>query len=211
MAQRTKSGDIKKSNAWAFILYPESAPPDWLLKLRETYRYIAVSPLHDRDIYTAEEEQAGKGKAGSLKKPHYHVMVFFNNSTTSSVTDEIAESVNGSFCIAVDAWNYFRYLDHDQVTEKARYRHEDIQLLNGITELDIQTLSKEQARNLTVAILAFIKDSYIYEFSDLLDGLIAYDLQMFDYATNHIMLFRSYIDSRRNKELVKIKKAERGK
>ena len=211
MAQLTKDGKLKKSYSWAFMLYPESAPPDWINILRDSYRWIAVSPCHDRDIFTVEDEAAGKGKAGDLKKPHYHIQVFFNNSTTSTVAEEISESVNGTFCIAVDAWNYFGYLDHDHVTGKAKYRHEDIQLLNGFTEADIRVMSAEEQRKMKLKVISFIKESYIYEYSDFLDGLISNDLEMFDYATEHLMLFRTYIDSRRNKELKKIKRAERGK
>ena len=41
--------NIKKRN-WAFVLYPESAPADWLERLQATGLPGAISPLHDKTL-----------------------------------------------------------------------------------------------------------------------------------------------------------------
>lgn len=38
-----------KSRTWGAVVYPESAPEDWLKILEETRVQFAVSPLHDKD------------------------------------------------------------------------------------------------------------------------------------------------------------------
>ena len=46
---QTKKGGNKKRN-WAFVIYPESLPEDWLDILRMSGLPIAISPLHDKDV-----------------------------------------------------------------------------------------------------------------------------------------------------------------
>ena len=38
-----------KSRYFTFLLYPESIPEDWLLKLELIGVPMAISPLHDQD------------------------------------------------------------------------------------------------------------------------------------------------------------------
>ena len=53
--------NVKKRN-WAFVVYPESAPEDWIEQLQKTGLQCAVSPLHDKDT----------DPTGEPKKAHYH-------------------------------------------------------------------------------------------------------------------------------------------
>lgn len=39
-----------KARTWGMVVYPQSAPEDWVELLRETYIQFAVSPLHDKDV-----------------------------------------------------------------------------------------------------------------------------------------------------------------
>ena len=50
---------------WKFLLYPESAPSDWLTILEDIGVPILISPMHDQDV----------NEEGELKKPHRHVLV----------------------------------------------------------------------------------------------------------------------------------------
>ena len=38
-----------RSQIWAFIVYPESLPDNWLDILRDLHTIGAISPLHDGD------------------------------------------------------------------------------------------------------------------------------------------------------------------
>lgn len=54
-----------RARAWTCVVYPESAPEDWMDALHALRVAYFVSPLHDRDL-NAE---------GEPKKPHYHVVL----------------------------------------------------------------------------------------------------------------------------------------
>lgn len=191
MAQTFIDGGKKKAHQWAFILYPESAPKNWLQTLKETYLKIAISPLHDSDV---DED------TGELKKAHYHVLVLFGNATTSSIADDLSMSLGQTHCIAIsNAWGYYQYLDHDRESNKAKYNHADIQLLNGLVESDIKTLTKEQERQLKRSIHVYIHNNGITEYDLLLEALYTYDSDMYDYASAHTMLFNTIITSFRNR------------
>ncbi len=191
MAQTYIDGGKIKAHQWAFILYPESAPDDWMQQLSDTYLKIAISPLHDSDINV---------DTGELKKAHYHILIFFGNSTTSSVADNISLTLGQTHCIAIsNAWGYYQYLDHSRETGKAKYKHDDIILLNGLLEGDIKVLTKEQERELKRSIHVFIHNNNIVEYDELLCQLYAKDFDMYDYASNHTLLFNTIITSFRNR------------
>ena len=44
----------EKARYFTFLLYPESIPEDWELKLELLGVPIAVSPLHDKDLSDVE-------------------------------------------------------------------------------------------------------------------------------------------------------------
>lgn len=72
---------------WRFIVYPDSAPDNWLERLKATGMQIAISPLHDKDSWNHDSpeminpetgEVIAKGaryKVGDLKKAHWHGIV----------------------------------------------------------------------------------------------------------------------------------------
>jgi len=195
MAQKFIDGGTKKAHQWAFILYPESAPENWKQILTDTYLKIAISPIHDRDFDI---------ETGELKKAHYHILIIFGNNTTSSVADDISLSLHQTRCIAIsNAWGYFQYLDHDRETDKTKYNHKDIVLLNGLTEGELQVLTKEQERELKRSIHVYIHDNYICEYDELLESLFQKDLDMYDYASSHTMFFNTIICSFRNRMKMK--------
>lgn len=189
--QRYDDETPKKSHQWAFIIYPgDSAPKNWKTILEESYLPIAISPLHDSDLKDD----------GTPDKPHRHVLVIFQNNTTSTVCDDLARQCHGTISIPIsNAWNYYRYLDHDRETNKAKYNHSDIILLNGLSETDIKVLSKEAVRQIRLSIHQYIREHNICEYSDLLDGLAAADLELYDYACSNSILFNTYISSFRNR------------
>ena len=45
---------LKKRN-WAFVVYPESAPSDWIEQLQLSGAQFAISPLHDKDLNATGE------------------------------------------------------------------------------------------------------------------------------------------------------------
>lgn len=72
---------------WSCIVYPDSAPENWLQTLQATGMQIAVSPLHDKDTWNHESPEmvnpvtgeiipkGARYKVGDRKKAHWHVIV----------------------------------------------------------------------------------------------------------------------------------------
>jgi hypothetical protein len=106
-------GNVSKTRNWAFVVYPESAPDGWMELLADTHIPAFVSPLHDKDI---DED-------GSLKKPHYHVVLMFDGPTTQKRANEIIEPFCGtkSAEYVKSLRGYVRYLIHLDNPEKAQY------------------------------------------------------------------------------------------
>lgn len=100
----------KRSRVWACIVYPESAPADWLEQLKGLHLRVLVSPLHDRDV-DAE---------GNPKKPHYHVLIIFEAPVALSTAKQSFSVVGytGQPEQVNSARGYARYLlhmdDHDK-------------------------------------------------------------------------------------------------
>lgn len=71
-----------KSRYFTFLVYPESAPEEWIDKLEETGFPMAISPLHDKDLDKNLMEKRGDGEI-IYKKAHYHVLLVLSNTFTA--------------------------------------------------------------------------------------------------------------------------------
>lgn len=182
----------EKHRYFDFIVYPESAPGDWLSLLKETRCPFAVSPMHASD-----DENV---------KPHFHV-VFYSPGpiTLENAYSVIPESVpaNGRIEWARSPKGSQRYLIHLDDPEKEQFDDgvKAITVLNGFP-LDLtRDFSAAERRAQKLQVQEFIRDHEIFEYSDLLDALAEYDYDLWDFATNHTILFNTYITSRRNKAI----------
>lgn len=180
-----------KKKYWAFVLYLESAPENWkeILQLRGIP--VCISPYHDKDV----------NPDGTPKKPHYHIILCFPNTTTYNNVKSITDSLNQPIPISLDAVNgYYRYLTHKDNPEKYQYSSEDIETLNGFSIDDFVELTYTQVKTICIYLQQLIIDNNILEYSDLLDYLLTNELYTeLDVASNHTLLFNTYICSRRNK------------
>lgn len=180
-----------KKKYWAFVLYLESAPSNWkeILQLRGIP--VCISPYHDKDV----------NPDGTPKKPHYHIILCFPNTTTYNNVKSITDSLNQPIPISLDAVNgYYRYLTHKDNPEKYQYSPEDIETLNGFSIDDFIELTYTQVKTICIYLQQLIIDNNILEYSDLLDYLLTNELYTeLDVASNHTLLFNTYICSRRNK------------
>ena len=61
----------KRARAWTALMYQESAPDGWMEKLSNLLVEALISPLHDQDVWTVEDEVENTShKAGeSPRKP----------------------------------------------------------------------------------------------------------------------------------------------
>lgn len=130
----------KRARCWTCLVYPDSAPDDWREKLRACRMAYDISPLHDRDL---KED-------GTLKKPHYHVMIDAGKSNKKSAEQmvEVFSAFGGVYpdpeknmqlylkeCLVRDRVILLRYLCHlDEFNEhKPVYDISDVE--SGYQEL----------------------------------------------------------------------------
>lgn len=179
-----------KGRYWAFIVYPESAPDNWIDILSEMGVVGAISPLHDQDT----------NPDGTEKKPHYHIVIEFDGPTTyKHVHENICETVNGTIPKRVISLRgYYRYLTHMDNPEKAQYDQNDVKQIGGF-KLELTTT---EVTEIKIKIIEDITNNKIYEYSELLDYYLyeVGDIERLEVASNHTFFFDKYISSRRNKK-----------
>lgn len=105
---------ISRTRNWGTIVYPESAPEDWIDMLKSFNVPFFVSPLHDQDLL--------EDGSGNLKKPHYHVLLMFDGVKTADQAAEIFNVIGGVGCEKVSSLRgYARYLCHLDDMDKTQY------------------------------------------------------------------------------------------
>lgn len=183
---------VKKRN-WAFILYPESAPANWLEVLEKTGLPIAISPLHDKDINETTREP---------KKPHYHIILAYSGPTSFNVVSRFASSLNQPHPQFIDSIKgAYDYLTHANNPEKAQYSKLDIVCLNGFNIGDYVELTKSESVRICKEIHTIILENGFVEYSDLMNFLLSNDPnnELYDYAFSHTIFFNAFITSLRHK------------
>lgn len=181
--------NVKKRN-WAFVLYPESAPEDWRERLQKTGLPCAISPLHDKDV----------NATGESKKPHYHVMVFYQGPTSYNVVKRLTDGLNQPIPQVVEqVRGYYRYLTHMDNPEKAQYPASEIMTLNGFDIGDFVEMSKSEVLKVCRALLDYIRENDIMEYADLMDMTMCEGVppEWFDVASSRTLFFTGYLKSRR--------------
>lgn len=129
----------KRTRAWTAVVYPESAPENWLDVLADELVQSIVSPLHDKD----EEPTGGK------KKPHYHVVISFSSPTTYALAKEVFEKIGAVVppekdCRVKDFRQMARYLCHLDQPNKYQYDPADVITFGAIDYADLIMSAADQ-------------------------------------------------------------------
>lgn len=170
-----KSRGTGRTRNYATVVYPESAPPDWLSVAGELKIPCFISPLHDKDL----------NPTGEPKKPHYHVMIMFEGVKTKEQVAEIFGLIGGVGVEVVQSVRgYARYLCHLDNPDKAQYSVDGVRCFGGADYTDVIGL-------------AIDKYKAIGEMLDFLDANIEmsyYDLLLYA-RQEHFDWFRILCDS----------------
>lgn len=123
----------EKARYFTFLLYPESIPEDWEIKLESIGLPIAVSPLHDKDLSDVEGQK--------YKKAHYHVIYVAKNPVTADSVRYKIKQILGANSIAMvqiivrGMEGMYLYLTHESkdaiAKKKYVYDKKDIKLINN--------------------------------------------------------------------------------
>lgn len=172
-----------KARNFAFILYPESIPENFIENLEKTGIPMAISPLHNldkterkfKDMTTDEQEIISAG--GSIyKKPHYHVLYIARNPVTvESIRKKIKRNLGDqsvSHIEIVDSVEYyFQYLTHESsdAIKKGKHRYDKKDLI-FINDFDIDryvTLDENEKKELRQTLLEIVDEYNIVNVKEL--------------------------------------------
>lgn len=160
----------EKARYFTFLLYPESIPEDWELKLETLGVPIAVSPLHDKDKSDVEGQK--------YKKPHYHVIYIAKNPVTAdSVRKKIklllGEKSLAMVQIALNVENTYLYLTHESKDAIAKKKHiynkADIKLINNFDIDRYITIDAEEKAELFNVVVSLVRAYTLQNIFDLYD------------------------------------------
>lgn len=190
----------ERRKVWAAIVYPESLPTDWKTKLEQTHVAAAISPLHDADVWTVEDEQADPThKVGTRKKEHHHVVLYFESLKSPNQVLSLLEPLGVSYVEAVESPRaYNRYLCHLDQPDKAQYDPKQIQRLNGAKcDISKPNPTADEQREIRRAILDTIRENNITEYCDIVDYA---DMNALDdwawYLEHHTVYLIGYLKSK---------------
>lgn len=149
-----------KARYFTFLLYPESIPEDWEMKLESIGVPIAISPLHDKDKSNVKGEK--------YKKAHYHVIYVSKNPVTADSVRFKIKNILGEKSVAMvqivvqSLENLYLYLTHESkdAIDKNKYVYDKkhIRLLNNFDIERYITLDAED------------KDEMLNDVCDLIDN-----------------------------------------
>lgn len=149
-----------KARYFTFLLYPESIPENWEMKLESLDVPIAISPLHDKDLSKVEGQK--------FKKAHYHVIYIAKNPVTSdSVRNKIKRCLGDNSVAKVQIViqsleNMYLYLTHESkdaiAKDKVKYSKKDIKLINNFDIDRYITLDVEDKEDMLNDVCDMIDD-----------------------------------------------------
>lgn len=175
---------------WATVVYPESAPDNWLTILRDLMIPCYVSPLHDKD-FNADK---------TPKKAHYHVMLVFEGKKSRAQIEEIVKQFGGVGQENVKSKRgYARYLCHLDNPEKAQYSPDDVLSYGGLDyESDIGIVINKY--KVISEMIDFVSANNIFYYSDLCDYARINEPQWFRVlCDNGSYMLKEYIKSNKYK------------
>lgn len=191
-----------KAKNFAFLVYPTkeqlekldpeceydgkdgygTAPDDWKEQLRLCGFDFACSPLHSKD----------KNPDGTVKKPHWHIIVSWNNSTTYRNADKVINRVtNGTHPKVVQSvMGMYRYFNHLDNPEKYQYK-DDPEIFN---DFEIPVTSRD-VTNMKYQLTMMCFQQGIMEYSGL--NMLAAGLgnQWLECVQNNTLFFKNWLMS----------------
>lgn len=134
------------SKWWSFIVYPESANEDWKARLQLLGCELAISPLHDKDLWTHDspaiydeetgeilEDKGSRYKCGERKKAHWHCIIKFSKTVNYNEANRVIRAItNGPYL--QKCWSLkgqYEYFTHMNNLDKYQYEKDEIERYNG--------------------------------------------------------------------------------
>lgn len=183
----------KRSNKWAFLLYQESTPDNYLEILEEIHVPFVLSPWHDKDV---------NRQTGEFKKSHKHGALFFDSlKSYSQVSELLTEKLNTPAHVEVilSPKGMYDYFVHAENPDKTLYNLEDIESGCGF-ELD-KFLINNTNDMLLATVIDLIEEYNFTEFKTLVKFARDNEPIFLSLIVDKTYFFAKYLDSRRHSEI----------
>lgn len=195
MSEKKSKGKSNRFRNWVCVVYPDSAPNNWIHTLEELCIPIFISPLHDKDI----------SEDNTPKKPHYHVLFMFEGVKSFEQIQEIFDQIGGVYpkeedqfrriCVVSSIRSKARYLTHMDNPEKAQYSVNDVIALGGADYLGVTTLTIDRYFAIQ-EMMQFCKENNIIAMTELLDYASQFRFDWFrSLCDNSAFVMKEYIKS----------------
>ena len=179
----------KRSNKWAFLLYQDSAPENYLDILEEMHIPFVLSPWHDKDV---------DKETGEFKKAHKHGALFFESlKSYSQVSELLTEKLNtpAHVEIVMSPKGMYDYFTHAENPDKTLYNIEEIESGCGF-ELD-KFLIEHNSGLFLETVIDVITENDFTEFEDLVRYARFNDNSLLGLIIERTYFFTKFLDSRR--------------
>lgn len=181
-----------RTRNYATVVYPESAPKNWMEIVSDLKVETIISPLHDSDA----------NPTGEPKKPHYHVMIMWESVKTKEQAMEIFKSFGGVGCEPVNSVRGMaRYFCHLDNPEKFQYPEENVITYGGADYFKLIGLAVDKYKAIREMIEFCIENS-IVEYSDLMEYCMLNNEGWFRVlCDNGSVAMQNYLRSKRHKKI----------
>ena len=174
-----------KGRHWLFIVYEDSAPANWRELLAATGLPFAVSPYHNGD----------NNPDNTPKKPHWHVIVSYSNTTTYRNICGLRDITHGPYpMICRSVAGAYAYFTHKNNPEKHQYDPALIERYNGFEK----TLEAHEVSAIMNELTHYVFTSDVSEYAELLVATMSMDGDYQAVAQSHTLYFDRLITSYRH-------------
>lgn len=150
-----------RTRNYCCVIYPDSAPDNFLDLINGLLVPCVLSPLHDKDV----------NPDGEPKKPHYHFMVCFEGVKTVDQAKEVFEVVKGVVPPSPEVKSVrsmARYFCHLDNPDKFQYNIQDVRCFGG---LDYMSMIGSAADKYVAIreMIDFCNQNHVFSYSELLE------------------------------------------
>jgi len=180
----------KRSNKWAFLIYRESAPKNYLDILEEMHIPFILSPWHDKDVNKA---------TGELKKAHKHGVLFFESlKSYTQVSELLTEKLHTPSHVEVvmSPKGMYDYFIHAENSDKTLYNMDEIESGCGF-ELEQFLITNNNEEYLST-VIDIIEERNFTEFNNLVRYARVENPSLLNLIIDKTFFFAKYLDSRRH-------------
>ena len=180
----------KRSNKWAFLIYQESAPENYLDILEGMHIPFVLSPWHDKDV---------NKETGEFKKAHKHGVLFFESlKSYTQVSELLTEKLHTPSHVEVvmSPKGMYDYFIHAENPDKTLYNMDEIESGCGF-ELEQFLITNNNDQFLST-VIDIIEEHNFTEFNNLVRYARVENPSLLNLIIDKTYFFAKYLDSRRH-------------